>query len=312
MENNRILLTGAGGQIGQVLTKTLEERYGKENILATDLKPVDVFHQFEILDVLDEVGYREMVKKFRPDVIFHLVGVLSAVGESDPVKSWNVNTRGWMNTLQISVEMEVSKVFFPSSIAVFGSIDGPLIRAGQYVNLQPKTMYGVAKVAGENLGYYYWRRYGLDVRSLRYPGIISYQSAPGGGTTDYSVDVFQKAIRGQPYVCYISQDTMLPMMFIDDAIRGTLQMMETPSENLSVRTSYNFGGVSFSPKMLAKEIRKHIHDFEMEYKPDFRNDIAKDWPDYITDDAAREDWGWEHEFELEHIVSEMIFQLQQE
>lgn len=312
MDNNRILLTGAGGQLGQVLTKTLEERYGKKNILATDLKPVDVFYQFEILDVLDETSYREIVKKFDPDVIFHLVGVLSAVGESDPVKSWNVNTQGWINTLQISVEKGVPKVFFPSSIAVFGPVDGSWKHADQNVIPRPRTMYGVAKVAGENLGYYYWKKYGLDVRSLRYPGIISYQSAPGGGTTDYSVDIFREAIDGRCYECYIESDTILPMMFIDDAIRGTLQMMETPAENLSIRTAYNFGGVSFSPKMLADEIRKHIPDFEMKYNPDFRDNIAKDWPDFIVDDAAREDWGWEHEFELEHIVAEMIFQLRQE
>lgn len=311
MENSRILLTGAGGQVGQVLGKTLEERYKKENILATDLKPVDVFHQFELLDVLDVSEFRRIVERFRPDVIFHLVGVLSAVGESDPQKSWNVNTRGWINTLEMAVEFQVSKVFFPSSIAVFGP-GSSLEKAGQNDALHPLTMYGVTKVAGENLGQYYFSKFGLDVRALRYPGIISYQCAPGGGTTDYSVEIFQKAMSDQDYECYIEEDIMLPMMFIDDAIRGTLELMETPAENLTVRSAYNFSGVSFTPAMLADEIRKYIPKFEMKYKPDFRNEIAKGWPDFIVDQEAKTDWGWEHEFELEHIVQEMFYQLRAE
>lgn len=302
------MVTGAGGQVGQVLGKTLEERYKKGNILATDLKPVDVFHQFELLDVLDMVKYRKIIEKFRPDVIFHLVGVLSAVGESDPRKSWDVNTRGWINTLEVAVEYGVSKVFFPSSIAVFGPRSS-LERAGQNVPLHPMTMYGVTKVAGENLGQYYFSKFGLDVRALRYPGIISYQSAPGGGTTDYAVEIFQKAIADHCYTCSIGENRMLPMMFVDDAIRGTLQLMETPSENLTVRSAYNFAGVSFTPAMLAEEIRKHIGDFEMKFKLDFRDEIAKNWPDFIVDDEARKDWGWEHEYELEHIVQEMFDQL---
>lgn len=305
MENSRILVTGAGGQVGQVLGKTLEERYRKGNILATDLKPVDVFHQFELLDVLDMMEYRKIIEKFRPDVIFHLVGVLSAAGESDLRKSWDVNTRGWINTLEVAVEYGVSKVFFPSSIAVFGP-GSSLERAGQNIALHPVTMYGVTKVAGENLGQYYFSKFGLDVRALRYPGIISYQSAPGGGTTDYAVEIFQKAIVDQSYTCSIGENTMLPMMFVDDAIRGTLELMETPPENLTVRSAYNFAGVSFTPAMLAEEIRKHIQGFEMKFKPDFRNEIAKNWPDFIVDDEARKDWGWEHEYELEHIVQEMF------
>lgn len=305
MENSRILVTGAGGQVGQVLGKTLEERYRKGNILATDLKPVDVFHQFELLDVLDMMEYRKIIEKFRPDVIFHLVGVLSAAGESDLRKSWDVNTRGWINTLEVAVEYGVSKVFFPSSIAVFGP-GSSLESAGQNIALHPVTMYGLTKVAGENLGQYYFSKFGLDVRALRYPGIISYQSAPGGGTTDYAVEIFQKAIVDQSYTCSIGENTMLPMMFVDDAIRGTLELMETPPENLTVRSAYNFAGVSFTPAMLAEEIRKHIRGFDMKFKPDFRNEIAKNWPDFIVDDEARKDWGWEHEYELEHIVQEMF------
>ena len=305
MDENRILITGAGGQIGQVLGGALEDRYGAASVLATDLNPIESFSNFEILDVLDVGMYGSLMERFRPTVIYHLAGILSAVGERNPGRAWKVNTRGWVNTLEQAIAHQVDRVFFPSSIAVFGP-GSPLGKTRQNVPLHPSTIYGITKVAGESLGQYYFRKHGLDVRGLRYPGIISYQSDPGGGTTDYAVDIFHQLVDTGQYTCFLESDQVLPMMYIDDAIRGTIQLMEADPKDIQIRTSYNFGAISFSPAQLVREIRKHLPDIQVSYEPDFRNDIAKNWPDEIVDRKARRDWKWKPQFGLKKTVKEMM------
>ena len=305
MNTDRILITGAGGQIGQVLGKALVDQYGATSVLATDLNHVGSFSNFEVLDVLNVDAYQVIMDRYRPTVIYHLAGILSAVGEQNPGRAWNVNTRGWVNTLEMAVKHQVDRVFFPSSIAVFGP-GSPLGRTRQNVPLHPSTIYGITKVAGESLGQYYFRKHGLDVRGIRYPGIISYQSDPGGGTTDYAVDIFHQILEKGHYACFLEQDQVLPMMYIDDAIRGTLQLMEADSKEIRIRTAYNFGSMSFSPAQLFAEIKKHIPDAEVTYEPDFRNEIAKNWPDEIIDRKARRDWNWKPRYNLRKTVREMI------
>lgn len=308
MKQVRILITGAGGQIGQVLGGALEEKYGADSVLATDLKPVDSFSNFSPLDVLDLDAYKRLMDQFQPTMIYHLAGILSAVGERNPGLAWNVNTRGWINTLELVLSYKVERVFFPSSIAVFGP-GSPLEQTGQNVPLHPSTVYGITKVAGENLAQYYYRKYGLDVRGLRYPGIISYQTAPGGGTTDYAVDIFHQIIETGIYTCFLGPDRVLPMMYIDDAVRGTLQLMEANRDDINVRTAYNFGAMSFSPAQLIGEIKKYVPEARMECEPDFRDDIAKNWPEKIIDKEARQDWKWKPQYNLQKTVEEMINQL---
>ncbi len=305
MDKDRILITGSGGQIGQVLVEALENTYGSESVLATDLRPKDSFRNFEILDVLDTNAYQALIEKFKPSVIYHLAGILSAVGEKNREKAWNVNTHGWVNTLELAVSHRVDRVFFPSSIAVFGP-GSPLGRTRQNVPLHPTTIYGITKVAGESLGQYYYRKHGLDVRGLRYPGIISYQSEPGGGTTDYAVDIFKQIFHTGRYTCFLEENMRLPMMYIDDAIRGTLQLMEADSEDIRIRTSYNFGAMSFSPVELVAEIKKYFPDAVVQYDPDYRNEIAKNWPDEIIDRKARRDWNWKPRFNLSETVKAMV------
>lgn len=305
MDNARILITGAGGQIGQELGKTMEEKYGTESVLATDLKSVGTFSNFSTLDVLDLDAYKRLMDQFRPTMVYHLAGILSAVGERNPGLAWNVNTRGWINTLELALNYKVERVFFPSSIAVFGT-GSPLEQTGQNVPLHPSTIYGITKIAGENLGQYYYRKHGLDVRGLRYPGIISYQTAPGGGTTDYAVDIFHQIIETGVYTCFLSADRVLPMMYIDDAIRGTLQLMEADSDDISIRTAYNFSAMSFSPAQLIGEIKKYVPEARMECEPDFRDEIAMNWPQKIIDKEARQDWNWQPRYDLQKTVEEMI------
>lgn len=309
MNKDRILITGAGGQIGQELGLVLEDKYGADHVLTTDLKPVSCFAKFLTLDVLDYDRYEEMIKDFQPTVIYHMAGILSAVGERNPELAWKVNTGGWINTLNLAVKYQVDRVFFPSSIAVFGT-GSPLDHTDQNVPLHPATMYGITKVAGENLGQYYFQKHGLDVRGLRYPGIISYQTAPGGGTTDYAIDIFHQIIHNGIYSCFLSRDRELPMMYVEDAIRGTLEVMEAPREDIGIHTAYNFGAMSFTPAELIAEIKKYIPDAQMECKPDFRDDIAKNWPNRIVDTQARKDWGWQPEYTLAGMVQEMITHLQ--
>lgn len=243
-------------------------------------------------------------------MIYHLAGILSAVGEKNPDLAWSVNTQGWINCLGLAVRNQVERVFFPSSIAVFGP-GSPLKETRQNVPLHPSTVYGITKMAGERLAAYFFLKHKLDVRGLRYPGIISYQTVPGGGTTDYAVDIFHKLLAHGRFECYLAPDRKLPMMYIDDAIRGTIQLMEADPEQIRIRTAYNFGAMSFSPADLTEVIRSFIPDISVEFKPDFRNEIAENWPEKIIDEEARRDWGWKPQYGLHEMVQEMIKNLRE-
>lgn len=310
MKQDRILVIGAGGQIGAVLTDALREVYQPDNVIASDLRdlgPQD--GPVEILNALDAAALEEVVKKWRINQIYHLAAILSATGEKDPMKAWDINMRSLFNVLEISRQRNLAKVYFPSSIAVFGR-EAAHANTPQYEVLIPETVYGISKVAGENWANYYYRRYGVDVRSLRYPGIIGYQSMPGGGTTDYAVDIYHYAIQSKPYECFLSQDTSLPMLYMPDAIRATLELMEAPANRLSVRTSYNLAGMSFTPAEVAASIKKRMPNFKITYKPDFRQAIADSWPASIDDSAARKDWGWKPEFDLDAMTKDMLHHLE--
>ncbi len=309
MKKDHILVIGAGGQIGAVLTETLREVHGADQVLATDLRDLgEQAGPTAILNVLDPVALSELVKKWRINQIYHLAAILSASGEKDPMWAWDVNMKGLFNVLEIARQRNLKKVYFPSSIAVFGR-EAAHQNTPQYEVLIPETVYGISKVAGENWCNYYYRRYGLDVRSLRYPGIIGYQSMPGGGTTDYAVDIYHYAVRGEPYECFLTANTCLPMLYMPDAIRATLELMEAPTNRLSVRTSYNLAGMSFTPDEVAKSIRREVPDFKIKYKPDFRQAIADSWPASIDDSMARSEWGWRPEFDLNRMTTDMLLHL---
>ncbi|MBV6441640.1 MAG: NAD-dependent epimerase/dehydratase family protein [Haliscomenobacteraceae bacterium CHB4] len=309
MKQDRILIIGAGGQIGSVLTDALREVYQPDNVVATDLRDLGPQEgPVEILNALDPLALEEVVKKWKINQIYHLAAILSATGEKDPMKAWDINMRSLFNVLEISRQRNLAKVYFPSSIAVFGR-EAAHANTPQYEVLIPETVYGISKVAGENWANYYYRRYGVDVRSIRYPGIIGYQSMPGGGTTDYAVDIYHYAIQAKPYECFLSQDTSLPMLYMPDAIRATLELMEAPANRLSVRTSYNLAGMSFTPAEVAASIRKLMSNFKITYKPDFRQAIADSWPASIDDSAARHDWGWKPEFDLDAMTKDMLHHL---
>lgn len=306
MKQDRILIIGAGGQIGAVLTEALRELYKPENVIAADLRGLgEQEGPTEILDALDGAALESLVKKWRINQIYHLAAILSANGEKNPLWAWDTNMRSLFNVLEISRQRQLSKVYFPSSIAVFGR-EASHSNTPQYEVLIPETVYGISKVAGENWANYYYRRYGLDVRSIRYPGIIGYQSMPGGGTTDYAVDIFHYAVQNKLYECFLSAHTRLPMLYMPDAIRGTLELMEAPQNRLSVRTSYNLASMSFTPEELTQSIQKVIPAFKVAYKPDFRQAIADSWPASIDDTAARNDWGWHPQFDLDAMTKDML------
>ncbi len=305
----RILVTGAYGQIGTVLTEALREKYGVAAVLATDLHPNDAeIGAFELLDILDEKRLREIVDLYEISEIYHLAAVLSAVGEKNPRLAWKVNMEGLMNVLEVAKDNKL-RVFFPSSIAAFGGAS-PKDMTPQDAIMQPQTVYGISKVASENWCSYYHENYGVDVRSVRYPGIIGYQSLPGGGTTDYAVEIFHKAIAGDDYACFLKEDATMPMMYMDDAIHATIELMEAPLEQLTVRTSYNIAAFSFSPLEISNEIRKYFPDFKVSYIPDFRQKIADSWPRSIDDSIACRDWNWQPKFTFQSMVKDMIEQLQ--
>ncbi|MBL7802143.1 MAG: NAD-dependent epimerase/dehydratase family protein [Saprospiraceae bacterium] len=309
MTSDRILLTGAGGQIGAVLTEALRETYGADHVVATDLKALGPQSgPTEILNALDAPALDELVRKYRITQIYHLAAILSATGEKDPMWAWNINMTSLFNVLEVARQREVAKVYFPSSIAVFGR-EAHRNNTPQFEVLIPETVYGISKVAGENWANYYFRRYGLDVRSMRYPGIIGYQSMPGGGTTDYAVDIYHYAVQHKPYECFLRADTRLPMLYMPDTIKATLQLMEAPSDCLTVRTSYNLAGMSFTPEEIAASIQKEMPGFQISYKPDFRQAIADSWPATIDDSAARRDWGWQPEYDLDAMTRDMLYHL---
>lgn len=306
MKEKKILLTGANGQIGTALTETLREIHGRENVIATDItEPKERNEPFDFIDILNRVRLKEYIGDYQITQIYHLAAILSASGELNPQKTWEVNMTGFLSILDIAVEMKLDKIFFPSTIAVYGPTT---LRKNtpQHVSLEPGTVYGMSKVAGELWCNYYHSKYGLDTRSVRYPGIIGYQSIPHGGTTDYAVEMFHAAIKGLPYECFLKEDTKLPMMYMPDAIRATTELMEAERDDIRVRTSYNLAAMSFSPEELVEEIRKHFPSFEVTYKPDFRQEIASSWSESIDDSSARADWNWENEYDLSKMTVDMI------
>jgi len=301
----KILVTGAFGQIGSELVPALQQKFGKENVVALGNRnvPADFEGVVEIGDVRDQAKLKEIVTKHDIGVIYHMVSLLSATGEQNPQLAWDVNMNGLKYVLDLAVEYKC-QVFWPSSIAAFGPTT-PRENTPQRTVLEPTTMYGVTKVAGELLCQYYWKKYSLDVRSIRYPGLISWKAEPGGGTTDYSVAIFYEAIKAGKYTCFVNEKTVLPMMYMDDAIKGTLMLMEADSAKLTVRTSYNFSAISFSVEELAAEVNKLV-PVEVTYAPDHRQQIADSWPMSIDDSVARTDWGWSHEFDLVKMTQVMV------
>jgi len=310
MSADKILVTGANGQLGSALIPYLVNIYGADNIIATDIRESGLAElRFELLDVTDAGALSQLIQRYRINQVYHLAAVLSARGEKNPLDTWNINTGTFFNVLEAARNLKAGKVFFPSSIAVFGdNLDRELV--GQHVNLLPATAYGMSKAASENWIAYYCRRYGMDVRSLRYPGIVGFQSDPGGGTTDYAVDIFHKAVTGETFHCFLKEDTTLPMIYMEDAIVATLQLMEAPYDRIKVRTSYNLAGMSFSPAEIAAEIRTHYPDFKIVYEPDFRQQIADTWPRRIDDTEARLQWGWKPRFDLASMTADMLEHLE--
>ncbi|TLV00607.1 NAD-dependent epimerase/dehydratase family protein [Dyadobacter luticola] len=308
MKSECILVIGANGQIGSVLVEYLREIYGTGKVVASDIRMPEEHHGiFEKLDATDGNALSALVRKYKVTQIYHLAAILSAKGEQEPLKTWHINMQTYFNVLEAARENQVSKVFYPSSIAVFG--DNVDTKAEQWSYLDPATVYGISKAAGENWSNYYFKRYGTDIRSLRYPGIISYQSMPGGGTTDYAVDIYHKAVKGEDFECFLKPETTLPMIYISDAMDATVRLMEAPAEKIAVRTGYNLAGMSFSPQEIAASIQKVIPHFNITYKPDFRQQIAESWPAEIDDSHARKDWGWRPTYTLDKMTEEMIKEL---
>ena len=309
MSKERILVIGAGGQIGSVLIYGLAELYGRENIIASDLRiQLNRPEHFEQLDVLDRNKLFALVDEKKITQIYHLAAILSASGEANPLRTWDINMTGFFNVLEVARERGIKKVFFPSSIAVFGP-DTPPVHTPQHTTLNPTTVYGMSKVAGEHWAQYYHLKYGLDIRSLRYPGIIGYQSDPGGGTTDYAVEIYHKAVLGENYACFLEKDTVLPMIYMEDAIRATIELMEAPSSKIKLRTGYNLAGMSFSPEEVTQSIQAHYPDFKVSFEPDFRQNIADSWPKSIDDSCAQNDWDWQPKYDLAKMTADMILNL---
>ncbi|AWV99963.1 NAD-dependent epimerase/dehydratase family protein [Arcticibacterium luteifluviistationis] len=311
MKTTKILIVGANGQLGTVMTEALQQRFGLANVISSDLVNKEQ-HQgaFETLDATNYDQLQQITVNHGITQIYHLAAILSASGENNPLYTWEVNMKALLNVLEVARKYNMDRVFYPSSIAVFGpAVNKEFTSQDSYLN--PTTVYGISKAAGENWCQYYFKRYGLDVRSLRYPGVVGYQSMPGGGTTDYAVDIFHKAIASETYHCFLKPDTRLPMIFMEDAIEATLQLMSTPKSNIKIRTSYNLSGLSFSPLELSREIKKHIPDFKIVYEPDFRQNIAESWPRKINDKDARMDWGWMPSYSLESLTETMLSKLSQ-
>jgi nucleoside-diphosphate-sugar epimerase len=306
-KEDKILIIGAGGQIGIELTQELSLLYGSSNVIAADLKPIPALdnNPFETLDILDKDAIFNVVKKHSISHVYLLAALLSATGEQNPMFAWKLNMEGLFNVLDLAKEKHISKVYWPSSIAVFGPTT-PRIDTPQYTVMEPSTVYGISKQAGERWCEWYFHKFGVDVRSLRYPGLIGWKSAPGGGTTDYAVHIFHQALKTKTYECFLSEDTALPMMHMEDAIRATIEIMHAPAENVKIRGAYNLAGISFTPAQIAAEIQKHIPDFTISYKPDFRQAIANSWPQSILDHEAKNDWNWSAKYNLSSLVANML------
>lgn len=304
MGQQNILVIGAGGQIGTVLVEKLIQVFGITTVFATDLKE-NAEKGISALDVMDKFSLESFIEKNKIQEIYHLAAILSARGEQNPQWAWDINMGGLFNVLETAVKYKVEKVFYPSTIAVFGK-HIPLENTPNHVPLVPATVYGISKVAGELWAEYYFNKYGLDVRSVRYPGVIGYQSLAGGGTTDYAVDIFHAEAKNEVFQCFLSEHTKLPMIYMEDCINATIDIMRAPIENIKIRTSYNLAGMSFSPLEIATEIQKRNPHFKIEYKPDFRQAIAATWPQSIDDSNARKDWGWKPKYDLSSMVDIMM------
>jgi len=311
----RILIIGSSGQIGTNLVMELRKMYSNENIIASDIRHSsdEIMNSgpFEELDILDEQLLREIVKKHKITQVYLLAALLSATSEKNIELGWKLNMHSHSHVLDLAKDGLINKVFWPSSIAVFGPTT-PKENTPQYTVMEPNTVYGITKQAGERWNEYYFNKFGVDVRSIRYPGLIGWKAAPGGGTTDYAVDIFHQAIKHGKYESFISENTGLPMMYMPDAIRATIELMESPVERVKIRSSYNLEGVSFTPKEIAAEVSKHIPNFEMSYNPDFRQSIADSWPSSIDDSHAQKDWGWELKYDLEKMTSDMMRNLKKQ
>jgi nucleoside-diphosphate-sugar epimerase len=311
----KIIVIGANGQIGTELVMSLRAKYGQEQVIASDIHQIDnpltSNGPFELVNVLDKDNLRNLFEKHRPTQVYLLAAMLSAVGEQKPKLAWDLNMNGLIQVLDFAIEFKTAKVFWPSSIAVFGP-HSPREQTPQFCTMDPNTVYGFSKLAGERWCEYYYVKYGLDVRSIRYPGLIGWRSDPGGGTTDYAVNIFHEALEKGKYESFLSADTALPMMYMDDAIRATISLMEAPAYKLSIRSSYNLGGISFTPAQLSAEIKKHIPEFEISYSDfDPRQAIADSWPKSIDDTYAQKDWDWKPNFDLAGMTADMLTNLKE-
>ncbi len=304
-----ILILGACGQIGTELTLELRAKHGAENIIASDIREgsdsLMEVGPFELLDATNYEAIEDVIMHYEIEEVYLMAAMLSATAEKFPMRAWNLNMNSLFNVLNLAKEEKIGKIFWPSSIAVFGP-NTPKDGTPQNTVMEPSTVYGISKQSGERWCEYYHKKFGVDVRSLRYPGLISWKTMPGGGTTDYAVEIYHHALQEGKYQCFLSSETKLPMMYMDDAIRATITLMESDRESISVRSSYNLGSMSFTPSQIAKSIQQHIPDFQMSYHPDFRQPIADSWPSSIDDNQAREDWGWKPDFDLEATTKIML------
>lgn len=305
----KMLIIGACGQIGVELTLALRNVYGSSNVIASDIRDEHELLKgtgpYIVLNAMDAQAIHATIKKEKVTQVYLLAALLSATGEKDPKRAWDINMQSLLQVLDLGVQEKLTKIYWPSSIAVFGHTT-PKQNTPQQTTIEPKTVYGISKYAGELWCQYYNQRWGLDVRSLRYPGLISWKSEPGGGTTDYAVEIYHEALKHGNYTSFLDKGTYLPMMYMDDAIRGTIELMEAPADKIKTRMAYNIGAMSFAPEEIAAAIRKHIPAFEISYKPDFRQQIADGWPQSIDDSAARQDWGWKHNFDLDKMTADML------
>lgn len=305
----RILIIGASGQIGNELTMYLRNMYSNQNVIASDIREASSIVMesgpFEILDAMDYPAIEKIVTNYNITDVYLMAAMLSATAEKYPIKGWDLNMTSLFNVLNLAKDKKIEKVFWPSSIAVFGPTT-PKTNTPQHTIMEPATVYGISKQTGERWCEYYHKRYGVDVRSIRYPGLISYKTPPGGGTTDYAIEIFHKAIENKKYTCFLNAQTALPMMFMDDAINATVNIMLAPPQKIKIRNSYNLAALSFNPQELAASIQKHIPDFTINYQPDFRQAIADSWPASIDDAVARKDWGWQHTIDLDKMTKIMI------
>jgi nucleoside-diphosphate-sugar epimerase len=305
--SEKILVIGSSGQIGTELVQGLRDIYGIDSVIASDVKITEQAKEgpFEVIDVMDAQGLLAIVKRHKITQVYLLAALLSATAEKNPKFGWDLNMQGLFNVLDLAKEKIIRKVYWPSSIAVFGP-NTPKINTPQYTIMEPSTVYGISKQAGERWCEYYFNKYGVDVRSLRYPGLIGWKSAPGGGTTDYAVHIFHEALKSGKYECFLSENTVLPMMYMTDAINATIGIMQADADKVKIRSSYNLSGFSFSPKEIAAEIRKYIPDFTITFKPDSRQQIADSWPQTIDSQEAEKDWNWKPEFDLATMTKDMI------